>query len=438
MMRCLRFVVGAAVIAGSMLVPLRLQPVEAWTPSEAKPGSFSWVGACEDADQLDCIESIGAYIGGNLVAGQLTERYFDVGSTLVDGQWVKNERDRDWWGWYTREWSIPGLVNEDGSSLVHTKGRVVGPDTVDSRCNPRDAVPRCAPMMDLNVVASTLDGFKVPWESGSTNCFHKVTYEGDPYFGLCTREGHLQEGIKFRVVVRTSWLLPTVVVSKSDQTVVTSERLPQSGASRIAIEGIPYKTVGLGPGVDYANDPNSRASWNDRVIKLQLIDGRYWRSGTMYGRCADQPSIVVADNSWAPSTPSFDTSGGLQLNVSNSHYDTDGKTPFEGRYNGTIPLAMASCLWGDNLSSKSQFAAEVIESSTGEKKAATTAVSVNSLALRIDAYGFTFSSPTIRVKYIASASAVSPKKMTITCKKGKVVRKVTSLKPRCPVGFKKA
>jgi len=231
-----------------------------------------------------------------------------------------------------------------------------------------------------------------------------------------------------------------VVVSKSDQTVVTTEQLSTSGASRVAIEGIPYDTVGLGAGVDYKNDKNSRASWNDRIIKMQIIDGRLWRGGA-YAKCATQPPIVVADNSWAPSTPTFSSNGGLELNVSNSHFNTDGKTPWFGRYNGTVPLATASCLWGESLSSKSQFEASVYEDTTGEAKAATTAVSVNNESLKINAYNFTFSSPTIRVNYVppktSSAAGKSPKVLTITCKKGRLNKKVTSLRPRCPVGYRK-
>jgi hypothetical protein len=169
---------------------------------------------------------------------------------------------------------------------------------------------------------------------------------------------------------------------------------------------------------------------------MQILDGRYWRGGT-YSKCADLPPLVVADNTWSPNSPTFSSTNGLELNVSNPHYDTDGKTPLEGRYNGIVPLSTASCLWGKDLNSKSQFIAEVFESTTGVTKAATTAVSVNSNELRIIASGFTFSSPTIRVTAITPTSAVSPKKLSITCKKGKTVRKVTSLKPKCPKGFSK-
>jgi len=40
-------------------------------------------------------------------------------------------------------------------------------------------------------------------------------------------------------------------------------------------------------------------------------------------------------------------------------------------------------------------------------------------------------------KAIAAAKILAAKKTTITCSKGKIIRKVTAAKPKCPVGFKK-
>ena len=436
MMSHKRFLLGFSLLASSLVATTTATPVNAWSPVVPANGSFSWVGPCETDIQLDCFESISALIRGTWVTAELTPRLSDPGSTLIDGQWVKNEPASDWYGWFNREWHIPGLVNEDGNSTITTSGRIASPGTIDSRCSPLLPNEPCLPMLNISITASTIDGFVMPWESGSNNCTWKSTDPSSPYFGMCLRQGHLQSGIKFRVTVRTSWLLPTVVVSKTDETRVTVEKLSTNGANRVTIEGIPFKTVGLGPGVDWKNDPNSKASWNDVIIKMQILDGRYWRGGT-YSKCADLPPLVVADNTWSPNSPTFSSTNGLELNVSNPHYDTDGKTPLEGRYNGIVPLSTASCLWGKDLNSKSQFIAEVFESTTGATKTATTAVSVNSNELRIIASGFTFSSPTIRVTAITPTSAVSPKKLSITCKKGKTVRKVTSLRPKCPKGFSK-
>ena len=40
-------------------------------------------------------------------------------------------------------------------------------------------------------------------------------------------------------------------------------------------------------------------------------------------------------------------------------------------------------------------------------------------------------------KVVADRAAVSTKKVTITCIKGKLTKKVTAVKPKCPVGYKK-
>jgi hypothetical protein len=65
--------------------------------------------------------------------------------------------------------------------------------------------------------------------------------------------------------------------------------------------------------------------------------------------------------------------------------------------------------------------------------------------------GFTFSTPQIKVKLEVPKAEPTPspsptatpmakpvvKKLTITCVKGKVVKKVTAVNPKCPAGYKK-
>jgi hypothetical protein len=65
--------------------------------------------------------------------------------------------------------------------------------------------------------------------------------------------------------------------------------------------------------------------------------------------------------------------------------------------------------------------------------------------LKMTAGGFTFSTPSIKVKLSQEAPATSAapaakpvaKKTTITCVKGKTTKKVTAIKPTCPTGYKK-
>lgn len=55
---------------------------------------------------------------------------------------------------------------------------------------------------------------------------------------------------------------------------------------------------------------------------------------------------------------------------------------------------------------------------------------------------FHYSSPTLRVKLAQSKAAeriksAPVKKIKITCKKGKITKQVTAVKPACPTGYKK-
>jgi hypothetical protein len=87
----------------------------------------------------------------------------------------------------------------------------------------------------------------------------------------------------------------------------------------------------------------------------------------------------------------------------------------------------------------------------GNQKVATEILGEKNGWLYLSAGGFTYSSPTIKVKLEQDAPAptatptptataevkVATKKITITCIKGKTTKKVTALKPKCPTGYKK-
>ena len=94
----------------------------------------------------------------------------------------------------------------------------------------------------------------------------------------------------------------------------------------------------------------------------------------------------------------------------------------------------ARCLYGF---SKAPISAKVsVTSASGENKTAITVVKETKDGwLKLAAYGFTFSSPTISVKLTQAKAAA--KSITITCVKGKTVKKITAVAPKCPAGFKK-
>jgi hypothetical protein len=121
----------------------------------------------------------------------------------------------------------------------------------------------------------------------------------------------------------------------------------------------------------------------------------------------------------------------LNYRVAGLHYAADGKTLNEGVYDMVIKSTVARCIYG--FSSAPISASISVTSAEGEAKVATTVVREKDGWVKLAAYGFTYSSPTISVKLTQAA----PTKTTITCVKGKVTKKVTASAPKCPTGYKK-
>ena len=162
-------------------------------------------------------------------------------------------------------------------------------------------------------------------------------------------------------------------------------------------------------------------------------------------------------------TPPKFSDGELQYRVASVHNDPAGKK-FQGLYDLVIDSKVARCLY--NYSSAPISASVSIASSEGNQSVATTVVTEKDGWFRMGAYGFHYSAPTIKVKLsqevvaptptptptpvatpttmptqsavpTSSQKPVSPKRTTITCVKGKLSKKVTAVKPKCPSGYKK-
>jgi hypothetical protein len=144
---------------------------------------------------------------------------------------------------------------------------------------------------------------------------------------------------------------------------------------------------------------------------------------------------IVTTNATAYSEgpPAF-SNGMLNYKVAGLHYAADGTTLNEGVYNMIIKSSVARCIY--KFSNAPISASIAVTSANGEAKVATTVVKETKDGwLQLSAYGFTYSSPTISVKFTQTGSA--SKQVTITCLKGKTLKKVTALAPKCPAGFKK-
>lgn len=202
------------------------------------------------------------------------------------------------------------------------------------------------------------------------------------------------------------------------------------------------------------------ASNNGRNI-MRLTNSVFWNFGasTYIGNnacSADKSALqgLVVTNApiYDKGPPTF-ADGSLNYQVAGIHTNVDG-TLFKGRYTYIVKSTTARCYYGF---SNAPIEAKVdIISADSTNQVATTLVSEKNGFIKLQADNFTFSSPTIRVKLMQPAAVVAtvpeaPAKVTdtrakvtnpkavkkITCVKGKVIKKVTSTNPACPVGFKK-
>jgi hypothetical protein len=152
---------------------------------------------------------------------------------------------------------------------------------------------------------------------------------------------------------------------------------------------------------------------------------------------------------YAAGTPSFNAENQtLDYKVMAPHFTSKGEV-FKGTYDLRIKSDVARCIYG--FSSAPVQASLSILSEDGSAQTATYTVNEEKGWLSLSANGFTYSSPTIQVKLsqpqplplpepeMTTQAVPKPieKKVTITCLKGAVKKKITAAKPACPKGFKK-
>ena len=216
----------------------------------------------------------------------------------------------------------------------------------------------------------------------------------------------------------------------------------------------------------YVNDQATAmfSSWSIRTLSASEMAGA--------DKCFSDTTKVsgmVSTNAtqYSAGPPVFDKSTqSLVYQVAAPHLTNKGKV-FEGSYDLSIPSSVARCLYSfTNAPIKAEIS---ITTADGIAKVATTSLVERDGWLNFSAKGFTFSDPTIQVKLFQDVVEVAPtptptpsatatptpeptvtptptptptktavvKKITITCVKGKLIKKVTAIKPTCPSGYKR-
>jgi hypothetical protein len=165
--------------------------------------------------------------------------------------------------------------------------------------------------------------------------------------------------------------------------------------------------------------------WSIRTLlssEMGLANGCFTKGPGIKGIVATNATV------YSEGPPEY-SDNNLQYKVAAPHLRPDD-SDFRGSYNLVMRSDVARCVYGFN-SAPIKATINVINS-VGGNSIATTTISEKNNWLSLSAFNFTFSSPTIKV----NLSQAKNQKYSITCFKGKTIKKVTSTKPKCPTGFK--
>jgi hypothetical protein len=167
-------------------------------------------------------------------------------------------------------------------------------------------------------------------------------------------------------------------------------------------------------------NPNIQQS-NSCLREANSLNGLVATNSTLY---IDGPPILNSSTNT------------LDYKVASPHLTPTGDV-FKGSYNLVLKSSVARCLY--NFTNAPISASVTIQNESGVSSVATTVVNEKDGWLRLSASGFTFSSPTIKVRLTQEKSQVAtpakPAIKKITCVKGKSTKTFTSTK--CPTGWKK-
>ncbi len=190
-------------------------------------------------------------------------------------------------------------------------------------------------------------------------------------------------------------------------------------------------------------------SWN-----LQSTPSLGSVSGPCLNEVRGQLLGIVSTNATAfdGNPPTFEPGTKMiSYQVAAPHLSADGKTLNVGRYYMNANAKFMSCLL--KVTKVPDVATVGIDYANNEKFVTTVSVKTDKDWVRLKADNFHFSSPKINISFSSEAKpspaadpsgqsktipkATAAKKSTISCLKGKTVKKVTSVNPTCPPGFKK-
>jgi len=374
------FSAAVPVSATSFIAPKTASPVIDWTiPSK---NTFPH---CKAATQLDCVESVSV---------------FDSAGNLQPASWKEDTYQ-------------PSFTDQLGN--INNLGQSSWAATVDGR------------QVNLGIAANAESPTHAccKWGNGIIKRFGAVRT-------FVNVENPLTTKVKFSI--RTSWVKPlNVPLYAAD-----------ASFSQVAIPGGNLWTfVGKGVAVSGYNgdwtsklESNARADYDSTVFYFTIDHAGLTDELSPFPKtCSEVGYTSQASNATSAGMPSWNTaSNSLDFAIWAPHTNTKGEKNL-GFFQFWANDKYLNCKFpGNTISTSNQVKIQVFDAN-GELQTATYVSKYEKGRLYVAAYGFHYSSPTVRLTPVKVAA-----KKTITCvniKKAKLTKKVTAVSPKCPAGYRK-
>jgi len=352
------------------------------------------------------------------------------------------------------QWKTSGILHENKTELL----------IVQAYHFPLGAKYECGPGCDETKVDETVIYIEASGMNAPDPAVRFPDLPSDLVCGtksspqLCYRPWGLNGGYKYEVTLRA---LSTFDFSHSNGEARDGNltmKINKNGDKLLTFSGKPV-TVSWNVVTDLKpQNPNQKAAdisfYQIGVYAHSALSQQsQWLSKCDYGRGMSlwYSGQLASMPTWLPEDSA------LTLQVSSTHLRAD-KTPNVGTFNIVMPIDLAKCLWGVDLSKAASASISASYPELGISEVVTTSSKVVGETFQVSAAGFHFSAPIIKMKVTQSANAepavpepsptpssepvVKPastviKKSTITCVKGKATKKVSAVSPKCPVGYKK-
>lgn len=247
----------------------------------------------------------------------------------------------------------------------------------------------------------------------------------------------LDSDLVISVKVRVGEMLTGVIVAVGTDIVVT----PQTGGeyNAITITGTPV-TVPLAKSTKDCEGEAGVSKANVRQFQMIALASNDDTSG--FGVEGTSGGMYVGSNGVCGlSTPVWsEENKEFTWRAAAPHFAPDGVTVNKGFYKAVIPTADAALIWGMTNPNDAATALEItLTTEAGGTAASLKSISVKNGKIIIDVSGFEYSRPKLKIgiKKGYKPSAKILNKTTITCIKGKAVKKITAVSPACPAGYKK-